>query len=73
MSGIRIKGRPLIPAFEGGLVAAAWLGVVMTTLGTARRELEEITGPHPFRMALGTIDLHALISRLAAGLARGYS
>jgi len=85
MSSIRIEGRLVIPAFEGALAAAAaGLGIVMTTLGASRRELEDgsLVRILP-EWDLGTVDLHAvftagraakpsaraLIGHLAAGLA----
>ena len=75
-TSVRIEGRLKIPAFEGALAAAAaGMGIVMTSTGASRRELE--SGALVRVLAdwdLGGVDLHAVFTggRAAKPSARAF-
>lgn len=63
-TSVRIEGRLKIPAFEGALAAAAaGMGIVMTSTGASRRELDSGVLVRVLEdWDLGSVDLHAVFT-----------
>jgi DNA-binding transcriptional LysR family regulator len=63
-TSVRIDGRLKVPAFEGALAAAAaGMGIVMTSTGASRHELESGVLVRVLEdWDLGSIDLHAVFT-----------